>query len=133
MDSHIADFIWRGIQAANPWWRTGTVPKERSPEFRRHAFHGIHAALQSCEVGRGVVVLGPRRVGKTVIAHQLVEQLLADGISPNEVCYIALDDVALRGRDIGDLIGLLESRNPAPAGRPRFLLLDEVRSYAVTG
>lgn len=78
-------------------------------------------------------MLGPRRVGKTVIAHQLVEQLLADGISPNEVCYIALDDVALRGRDIGDLIGLLESRNPAPAGRPRFLLLDEVRSYAVTG
>jgi uncharacterized protein len=126
VDPNIADLVWRGIEDANPWWRSGRVPPERTRAFRRHAFDTIFEGLRSSERGRGVVVLGPRRVGKTVLVHQIVEELLARGSPPDDICFLAVDDVALRDRDIGELLMLLEARKPRP-DRIRTLLLDEVQ------
>ncbi len=127
MDPDIADLAWRGVLDANPWWSTGRVPPQRSSGFRRHAFPVLLAALHSTDEGRGIVVLGPRRVGKTVILHQLVEQILADGAAPDDLCMLSLDDVALRDRDLGELLELLEARRPRRPGVKRILLLDEVQ------
>jgi predicted AAA+ superfamily ATPase len=127
VDAALTELIWRGIEEANPWWVSGAVPPARIRTFRRHAFPTIVAALKQAKIGRGVVVLGPRRVGKTVLLHQVVQQLLTDGVSKDEICFLSLDDVALRDGDIGELLKLVEVRRPLPENRPRYLLLDEVQ------
>jgi predicted AAA+ superfamily ATPase len=126
MDADLQRLVWRGLLDANPWWKTGQVPSQRAARYRRAAFSTILGALKGSEVGRGVVVLGPRRVGKTVLMHQVAQQLLADGRPHTEVCFIALDDVALRDRDLGELLDLIEGRLP-PTPNGRVLLLDEVQ------
>lgn len=120
------DLAWRGIVDANPWWQTGSVPVSRGASYRRHAFATIYRALRATEGGRGIVVLGPRRVGKTVLLHQVVEDLLTEGVEPARICFLALDDVALRDADFGELLSLIETRKPARS-QPRILLLDEVQ------
>ncbi len=127
MEERLQSLVWRGIQDANPWWATGRVPPERTARFRRHAFGRIHRALLDVDRGRGLVVLGPRRVGKTVLLHQLVEKLLADGLSPDVICLLSLDDVALRGAELGELLSLVEDRKPLSPGHVRYLLLDEIQ------
>ena len=127
MDSELADLVWRGVEDANPWWKTGAVPPERTSPFRRHAFETIYAAVKASERGRGVLVLGPRRIGKTIIMHQLAEQLMVDGVTADEICALTLDDVALRNVDLGQLLELVQQRKPLPAGAVRMLLLDEVQ------
>jgi hypothetical protein len=127
MDPSLADLVWRGVQAANPWWTSRQVPVERAPLFRRHAFPDIYHSVRRADPGRGVVVLGPRRVGKSVVLHQTAQQLLADGVDPDDLCFLALDDVALRGQDLGELLDLVELRRPLASGRVRYLLLDEVQ------
>ncbi len=126
MRTSIRDLVWRGIQAANPWWATGSVPAARTRPYRRHAFRPIYDLLRQRERGRGIVLLGPRRVGKTVLLHQVVEQLLEDGVHPASICLISVDDVALRDRELGALMDLVDARMPCPSG-VRFLLLDEVQ------
>ncbi|GMV41599.1 MAG: hypothetical protein AMXMBFR64_33150 [Myxococcales bacterium] len=126
MDEDLRELVWSGTAEANPWWRTGLVPPERGAVFRRHAFDAIFATLRGAERGRGVVVLGPRRVGKTVLVHQLAEQLLREGVPPRDVWLLPLDDVALRDRDIGELLELIRARL-GETERVRYLLLDEVQ------
>jgi predicted AAA+ superfamily ATPase len=125
--SHVDALVWHGVEDANPWWETAKLPASRTSPFRRHAFSTIYAELRRAEAGRGLVVLGPPGVGKTVLIHQVVEQLLADGVAPAAICMLALDDVALRGRDLGALLELVDARRPLPAGAPRYLVLDEVQ------
>lgn len=84
---------------------------QRGAASRRRAFDAIYRTLRRAERGRGVVVLGPRRVGKTVLLHQLVEQLLRDGVPPHDVWLLPLDDVALRDRDIGELVDPIRARH----------------------
>lgn len=120
------DLIWRGMRDANPWWDTGKVPTARTRAFRRDAFAEIVHALDHAERGRGVVLLGPRRVGKSVLVHQVVDHLLARGAHAHSVVLLTLDDVALRGADLGTLLDLVSSRLPAHDG-DGWLLLDEVQ------
>jgi len=122
-----ADLVWRAIEQANPWWVTGSVPRTRARAFRRHAQPTVLRALKTAEPGRGVVVLGPRRVGKTVLLHQIAEDLLSGGDDPRSVLLLSLDDVALRGADIGDVLDVLALRAPAAGQRTKYLLLDEVQ------
>jgi predicted AAA+ superfamily ATPase len=121
------ELVWRGIEQANPWWSTGSVPTARTAAFEREAFPTIFEALKRSEVGRGVVVLGPRRIGKTVLLHQVVAKLLKEGVDPKGICFLSLDDVALRDRDLGELLDLVTVRRPWTSDRPRFLLLDEIQ------
>ncbi len=62
-----------------------------------------------------------------MLLHQIVEALLAQGVPPARICLLSLDDVALRGADLGELLQLVAARHPAPDGEPRFLLLDEIQ------
>lgn len=127
MGDELTRLVWRGIVDANPWWETGVVPPERTAGFHRHAFETIYSAVRQADVGRGCVVLGPRRVGKTVLLHQVADRLIAEVGDPHRVCLLSLDDVALRGADLGELLRLVELRRPTPRGEPRYLLLDEVQ------
>jgi predicted AAA+ superfamily ATPase len=124
------ELIWRGVREANPWWagRAGqTVPPERTRTFHRDAFEEVRDALLAVDRGRGIVLLGPRRVGKSVLLHQLVDALLAQGVAPLRIVLLSLDDVTLRGVDLGRLLDLVTVRAPVADGVERWLLLDEVQ------
>ncbi len=123
-----AELAWRGIRTSNPWWETRAVPSRWTRPFRRAAFGELFQALTTSSNGRGIVLLGPRRIGKTVLLHQIAEQLLLDGTDPRRVVHLALDDVALRGADLGAMLDLIASRLPLEdPDQSRFLLLDEVQ------
>lgn len=125
MSTRETRLTWRAITESNPWWSTGDVPALRTRPFRRPIFDDIFRALRDARRGRGVVVLGPRRVGKTVLVHQIVEALLALGTPADRVVMLTLDDVALRNRDLGELLDLITARNAD--AEERYLILDEVQ------
>lgn len=46
---------------------------------------------QDSSVRRGVILMGPRRVGKTVMLFHCIEKLIADGINPQKIIYLSID------------------------------------------
>lgn len=78
------------LRDANPWWRA-----ERQfgvPPFRRWAFDPVLRGLKS-GITPAIVLRGPRRIGKTVLLAQVIDQLLSEGIAPTRIFRVQFDDI----------------------------------------
>jgi hypothetical protein len=79
----------------NPWWLGNKGKKTQS--FRRWAYSDIIKYIQGRKIPH-VVLSGPRRVGKTVIQDQIIEQLLViDKIEPKQILHVQFDDLPWLG------------------------------------
>jgi hypothetical protein len=78
------------LRSLNPHWERKPGPP--LPSFRRWIFTRLQRLLTS-GLTPAVVLRGPRRVGKTVLLRQLLEQLLADAIKPEQILYVPFDEI----------------------------------------
>jgi predicted AAA+ superfamily ATPase len=78
------------IRRLNPWW--GGTPGPRQPSFRRWPFPRL-LHLLSKGLAPSTVLRGPRRVGKTVLLRQVMDELLSNGVSPVRILYVEFDEL----------------------------------------
>ncbi len=78
------------IRSFNPWWR-GEEPL-RPPVFRRWPFQRAMRLLQG-GMTPATVLRGPRRVGKTILLRQLIQDLLAKGTEGTRILYVPFDEL----------------------------------------
>jgi predicted AAA+ superfamily ATPase len=117
------DDVIRVLQGFNPWWGQRPVPV---PSFHRLAYDACSRYLFDPAVRRGVLLAGPRRVGKTTVLYQLAERLLARGEDPRSIFYLSLDHPVLKLLTIEKILAVYHSQI-RPAGERAVLLLDEVQ------
>lgn len=82
----------RILESVNPWWATGVLPERYANTVPREVLPALMRGLSSSRV---TLMLGPRRVGKTVLLHQLVGLLLHAGIGARNIVYLSADDPVL--------------------------------------
>src|SRR3989338_5300262 len=87
------------IKLLNPWWDSGTVSDELSRPYKRIIFNKIDELHNYRQI---VVLSGLRRVGKTTILYQAINELLKK-IEPKNIFYFSFD------KDVEGLIDLLEA------------------------
>src|SRR5262245_30047486 len=84
--------VLRRVTAENVWWAEPHVINESYRSMRRRAYFDLlYPLIKQSDVRRAVLLMGPRRVGKTVLLHHVVQQLLNDGVLHNEICYLSVD------------------------------------------
>jgi len=116
------------LKRLNPWWETGLLDKH-STELRPRAYLGqVLGLLRDESLRRAVVLLGPRRVGKTVLIRHLIGELLRAGTPPQCCAYLEMDHPILHGQSLESLITQIEATTPNAAGL-RFLFFDEIQSH----
>lgn len=81
----------RRLRFDNPWWEGGGVDPEVRSWPRRDYFPKFRELVLQTEPRRAVVLMGPRRVGKTVMIQQLIAELLDRGVSGSAILYASLD------------------------------------------
>lgn len=110
------------IENFNPWWETGSVEKEILGYRKRGLFSQLKENLGKRQVD---VIVGLRRVGKTVLMYQLIDHLLKSGVNPREIFYFSFD---LEKRDLGRVVREYEERILRDRIRDRrvYLFLDEI-------
>lgn len=86
------------ISKYNPWWTGSEIPKLQLLNYKRRFFYTLTKEFETREI---TSILGPRRVGKTVLIHQLIKSLIDKGIPPVNILYISLDHSELRRDKIG--------------------------------
>jgi len=84
--------------------------------------------LQETKLRRAVVLLGPRRVGKTILIQHIIADLLARGTDPARIAYVEMDHPLLHGQSLDALIRLIEESTP-PCKGVRYLFFDEIQSH----
>ena len=85
------DNILNVLSTFNPWWKSGGVRHEFNKTYKRFAYHETMKILAHESIRRTVVLTGTRRVGKTTILYQIIENLLKSGIAPQKIVFISLD------------------------------------------
>jgi predicted AAA+ superfamily ATPase len=96
--------ILKVLTAYNPWWKTGAVSSKMSKAYKRFAFHEAMKRLEQANLRRTVVLTGTRRVGKTTILYQMIENLLGKGVSPQKIVYISMDHPMLKLSGFQDIL-----------------------------
>lgn len=118
----------------NPWWSGHKSAFDLVPEFRRDVFSDLYADV--AHLPQIISVTGPRRVGKSTLLQQCIQQLIHDAVDPQaqarRIAYFSLEDPALdlpgadRDRFLNDLVNAAAS---AARGGPTYLFLDEVQRF----
>lgn len=115
--------------AMNPWHSESRVPTALAMERRRPLAEALWQSLLGPVLSRFQLVIGPRRVGKTVAMYQTVQQLLDRGIEPDRLWWLHLAHPLLMERSLGKHVGAVRVNTGATRERPVFLFLDEL-TYA---
>ena len=82
----------RELEKINEWWFTGKVKEAERYPFKRAIFREIKNELKSRRI---IILLGPRRVGKSVLIKQIIGELIKNNTSPSSLLYYSLDDPTL--------------------------------------
>ncbi|MBN8576479.1 MAG: ATP-binding protein [Cytophagales bacterium] len=83
--------ILERMRFENPWWVTGAIDADYNELQRRLYFELFYDLVEETDVKRAVVLMGPRRVGKTVMMHHAVEALLEARVDRHSICFIGID------------------------------------------
>lgn len=83
------------LSVYNPWWIDWTQTLAGLPSFRRDIFDDLYADVVN--LPQMISVAGPRRVGKSTLLQQCIQQLIED-YGPEQakrIVYFTMDDPAL--------------------------------------
>ena len=93
------------MRAENPWWSHEATIGSIVAAWRPRAYLDLFYPLLSLlDVQRAILLMGPRRVGKTVLIHHAIQRLIKEGTSPRNICYIAVDHPIYNGCGLDDLL-----------------------------
>lgn len=120
--------VQRRLGADNPWWKAGSGIDREEAEWPRRAYfqHFARLALETA-VRRAIVLIGPRRVGKTVMLKHLVQRLLDEGVPGVSILYASLDTPLYSGRSLESLVRMFIDLHGHAQQQPLWVLFDEVQ------
>jgi predicted AAA+ superfamily ATPase len=122
-----ADIIAR-LKFDNPWWDSGALGKvsyEKNP--RRKYFAAFHNAITDNSVHRAIVLMGPRRVGKTVMVFHSIRQLLDAAIPAQNILYLSLETPIYTGLSLEKLLGYFQEMFSHQRDANLFIFFDEIQ------
>ncbi len=86
MDRINEEKIMQVLKSCNTWWHMYNIPAEKTFPKNRNAFYEAVNKLNQAK--KYIYISGQRRVGKTVVMHQIVQHLLKQGVPECNILYI---------------------------------------------
>jgi predicted AAA+ superfamily ATPase len=122
-DSRILD----RLRIENRWWKSREINQTYREMKRRLYFKLFMLQVNEITVKRAVILMGPRRVGKTVMMHQAIQELITQGIAANNISFIGIDNPIYNNKGLEELFDLVRqaSGNDNPDGQ--YVFFDEIQ------
>lgn len=95
------------LKSENPWWAAPNgIPRGMDSLKPRPYLDLLYPLIMEKTVNRAVVMMGPRRVGKTVLIHHAIAKLLTEGVEPSRMCYVSIDHPIYNSMSLDDLLNI---------------------------
>lgn len=118
----------------NPWWQEDVEAFASVPAFRRDVFDDLYADVK--QLPQMVSLTGPRRVGKSTLLQQCIQQLIADApdgqAQARRIVYFSMQDPGLElpGFDADRFFNELVAAAALAAKQGvTYLFLDEIQRF----
>ncbi|MEW6528997.1 MAG: ATP-binding protein [Candidatus Micrarchaeota archaeon] len=112
------------LAKSNPWWETGSVPKDKVGVKRLELLGRMLNELDSDLIK---IIFGIRRSGKTFLVHQVINHLLDKGVKPKNILYAALDSFEIQ-QNFKSLIEIVQDYCTED-NEKKFIFIDEVQYF----
>lgn len=120
--------ILKRMVVDNPWWSGGGIFEEFDVMQPRMFLRPFLELICSLPKGRSVILLGPRRVGKTVMMFHAIKALLASGVHPRRILYLTVDAPLYSGMSLEDMVdSLLKASKSAGTEDGYYVFFDEIQ------
>jgi hypothetical protein len=118
------------LRITNEWWgpedKRGILASTRKLPKRAY-FPTFVAQVKNTSVQRAIVLMGPRRVGKTVMLRQAIQSLIDDGIDPKTILYASLETPIYIGLGLEKIFTLFCDIHRHKLTASLFVFFDEVQ------
>ena len=94
------------LRYENPWWVNKQIPEVYSTMAQRLYFSLFYPFVIEKNVRRALVLMGPRRVGKTVMLFHSIQQLLTENVNPQKIFFIGIDNPIYVHLGLEDILNL---------------------------
>ena len=115
------------FQVDNPWWATGRIEPDFLAMRSRAYFQPFCDLLLAREPRRSVILMGPRRVGKTVLIYHVIQSLLYRGVHPKNIFYLSLDTPIYGGASPEALFNIYLKLTDGHRGGAYYVFFDEIQ------
>lgn len=117
------------LRLDNPWWQSGGGIEQEFAAFPRRAYlDDFFRLVHETDLRRAVVLLGPRRVGKTILAYHAIQALMDEGgISGRDILYVSLETPIYTGLSLEALVDRFRRLFQRPEDTRLFVFFDEIQ------
>lgn len=113
------------LRQYNPWWRNPSTIKEESKPQKRLAYYEALRLIKHKTLRRFAVLSGARRVGKTTIMYQMMDDLIDEGVNPKNILYVSFDNPIVKLVNIETVFSIYESLYPIEG--TKYVFFDEIQ------
>jgi len=119
--------IMERLRYENPWWVTRQVPESYSVMSKRLYFDLFYPFVKENNIRRAVVLMGPRRVGKTVMLFHCIHQLMEEGVNPQQIFFVGIDNPIYIHLDLEDILMLCKDSLSLSHLKGCYVFFDEIQ------
>lgn len=111
----------------NPWWISNEVHSAYQNMQKRLYFDLFYPFVKEKDIRRAVVLMGPRRVGKTVMLFHSIEQLIKENVNPQKIFFVGIDNPLYLNLSLEDILLLCKEAVKLPNLKGCYVFFDEVQ------
>lgn len=111
----------------NPWWDEGEKIEERFAKLPRRAYFGrFYSLLSERSINRAIILMGPRRVGKTVMVYHAIDRLLQHQ-DPKTILYLSLETPIYTGLSLEKILNFFLAEFEHKRNSSLTIFFDEIQ------
>lgn len=115
------------LQYENPWWKTGAIQPVYQKMNKRLYFDLFFPYVSNTEINRALVLMGPRRVGKTVMMFHSIEKLIEEGVKPQNIFFVGIDNPIYLHLSLEDILLLAKKALNLDSIENCYVFFDEIQ------
>lgn len=115
------------LRYENPWWSTKQISEAYSGMAKRLYFDLFYPFVKELHVRRALVLMGPRRVGKTVMLFHSIEKLLDEGVNPQHIFFVGIDNPIYMHLGLEDILHLCKDSLSLSKLSGCYVFFDEIQ------
>lgn len=115
------------LKFENPWWKHASIDKFYKKMKRRRYFRLFRPLVLEKSIKRAVILMGPRRVGKTVLLYQMIQELIDSGVNPLKICYLSIETPIYTGIGLEQLFKYCREANGYEDYNDYYVFYDEIQ------
>ena len=120
--------ILKRMVVDNPWWSNGAIFDDFDSMKPRMFLQPFMELVTTLPNGRSIILLGPRRVGKTVMMFHAIKELLSRGVHQRKILYLSVDAPLYSGMTLEDMVEYLFKASKSDGSEDDYyIFFDEIQ------